>query len=131
MEEIKVLLVDDEKEFVVTLAERLRLRGFDAIPVSCVEDAFAFIRSDGSPDVVLLDLKMPDMDGMDVLTNLNLFDPTIEVIMLTGHGSIPHTEEGNIFDFIMKPVDIAELVLKIRQAAVKSRAKRKAAGEAR
>ncbi|MBU0729821.1 MAG: response regulator [Proteobacteria bacterium] len=124
MEAIRVLLVDDEKEFVVTLAERLRLRGFDTTPVVCAEDVFALIRSEGSPDVVLLDLKMPDMDGMDVLANIKLFDPSIEVIMLTGHGGDPEgvgAKKGGAFEYIMKPIDIAELMVKINQAAAQRR----------
>jgi DNA-binding NtrC family response regulator len=119
-----VLLVDDEEEFVVTLAEHLCLRGFDAHHTVCAEDAFALIRSQGTPDVVVLDLKMPDMDGMEVLARIKSFDPTIEVIMLTGHGADPNSigaRKGVVFDYIMKPADIAELMAKISQAADKRR----------
>ncbi len=125
MQKTKVLVVDDEPEFASTLAERLKLRGFDATAVTCGEDALTSLHSD-TPDVVLLDLKMPDMSGIDILSEIKDYDPSVEVIILTGHGSATDRDvgmKGGAFDYIMKPVDISELVSKIEQAQKKRSAR--------
>lgn len=124
MTKTKVLIVDDEKEFANTLGERLRIRGFETNAVYCTEDALALIHARKIPDVILLDLKMPRMDGMETLREIKAYDESIQVIMLTGHGAgIPLTgiDRGKhgAFDCMMKPVDITELVSKIKQAAEK------------
>ncbi len=119
MAEIKVLIVDDEVEFAAALAERLELRGYLPGTVSCGKDALAVIEEAPFPDVVLLDLKMPDMSGFDVLVAVKEKDPSIEVIMLTGHGVASvgaDSKAKGAFDFIMKPVDFKELEEKIKQA---------------
>ncbi len=125
MTEVKVLIVDDEKEFASTLAERLILRGFAASAVHCAEDALALIHAGDIPEVILLDLKMPLMDGMEALAAIKEYDPAIEVIILTGHGSGGavgvDAKKGAAFDCIMKPVDIKELTQKINLAAAKRR----------
>ncbi len=120
MREARVLIVDDEVEFAATLAERLRLRGFDALAVSGADEAMARIHADFGPDVVVLDLKMPDVDGLAALSLLKQEDATVEVILLTGHGSTTAAIEGmqrGLFDYLVKPVDIGELIEKIREAA--------------
>jgi DNA-binding NtrC family response regulator len=114
----KVLLIDDEVEFGSALAERLRLRDYDARAFSQAKDALDIIQSD-PPHVVLLDFRMPGMDGIEVLKIIKQMNPSIEVIMLTGHGDTRSIEEGmksGAFEYIMKPVDIGELILKINQA---------------
>jgi DNA-binding NtrC family response regulator len=117
---IKILIIDDEMEFGSTLAERLELRGFTAKAVSCAEEAIAVLSSQWQPQVVLLDLMMPGIDGLATLDLIKRHDPRIQVIILTGHGS---TESGiigmqrGLFDYLMKPVDIGELVSKIREAS--------------
>lgn len=124
MKGIKVLVVDDEKEFAATLAERLELRGFKTFVAHCGEDAMTIVYG-GIPDVVLLDLKMPDMNGLEVLEEIKRHAPEVAVIMLTGHGSTASGIEGmkrGAFDYIMKPVDITELVDKINQANNKRQA---------
>lgn len=124
MREARVLIVDDEVEFAATLAERLRLRGFDALAVSGADEAMARIHGGFGPDVVVLDLKMPDVDGLAALSLLKQEDPTLEVILLTGHGSTTAAIEGmqrGLFDYLVKPVDIGELIGKIREAAVQRR----------
>ncbi|MDH5768773.1 MAG: response regulator [Nitrospirota bacterium] len=121
MTDIKVLLVDDEVEFASALSERLRLRSYEAKAIYRAEDAIPFVKSD-KPDVVLLDLKMPGMDGIEILEAIKQFDPTIEVIILTGHGDTESADKGiktGAFDYIMKPVDIGELITKIEQAKKK------------
>jgi DNA-binding NtrC family response regulator len=124
MTKVKVLVVDDEIEFASTLAERLNIRGFETTACFCTEDALALIHAKDIPDVVLLDLKMPRMDGMETLAEIKKYNSTIEVIMLTGHGGgIPligaAREKHSPFDCIIKPADINELTTKINQAMAK------------
>jgi DNA-binding NtrC family response regulator len=119
---VKVLLVDDEVEFVSALAERLRLRDYDARAVSQAEEALDIVRSD-PPDVVLLDFKMPGMDGIEILKLIKSMHPSVEVIMVTGHGDTQSREEvmnSGAFEYIMKPIDIGELILKIDRSKKKS-----------
>jgi len=114
----KVLIVDDEVEFASTLAERLALRNYDVKAVYNAEDAITTAQSD-PPDVVLLDLRMPGIGGLEVLKTLKKFDPTIEVILVTGQPETEGADEGiptGLFDYIMKPVDMGELIVKINNA---------------
>ena len=123
MENIKLLIVDDEEEFAATLAERLELRGFSSKSASCGNNALEVLASNFSPDVVLLDLKMPDISGFEVLIEIKAKYPSIEVIMLTGHGAATggkDSKERGAFDYIMKPVDINELASKIKAAYLKN-----------
>jgi DNA-binding NtrC family response regulator len=118
---IKVLVVDNEVEFASTLVERLRLRNIVAKGVFSGEDALSMI-TDCSPDVIILDLQMPDMSGLNVLSKVKDLDPTIEVILLTGHGSFEAGITGmelGAFDYIIKPVDLTLLMEKIAEAYTK------------
>ncbi len=122
MSQTKVLVVDDEVEFASALAERLNLRNYDTKTASNALEALSSIHKD-RPDVVLLDLRIPGMDGIEILRTIKQHDPTIEVIMLTGHGDKESVEEGmkgGIFEYIMKPIDIGELTAKIDKANKKS-----------
>ncbi len=122
MREVRVLIVDDEGDFALTLAERLRLRGFDAVAVGGADEALARIHAGFDPEVALLDLKMPGVDGLATLSLLKELDPRLEVILLTGHGSTTAAIEGmqrGLFDYLVKPVDIGALVERIRDAAAK------------
>jgi DNA-binding NtrC family response regulator len=124
MDKVKILIIDDEMDFASTLAERLELRDFDSKAVASAEDALAVFRNDWRPAVVVLDLKMPGMDGLATLGLLKRQDSAIEVIMLTGHGSTVSGIEGmkgGLFDYLMKPIDIDELVGKINDAVKKRR----------
>ena len=115
----RILIVDDELDFGATLAERLELRGFPAKAVGGAQEAVAALAADWRPDVVLLDLMMPGVDGLATLDLIKQHDAKIQVIILTGHGS---TESGiigmqrGLFDYIMKPVDIGELIARINEA---------------
>ena len=109
---LRVLIVDDETELVSALKERLILRGFEAEGVTSGSDALAFLE-DHECDVVLLDVKMPGLGGLEVIRRIKSLRPKLEVILLTGHGSVRSVEEGmalGAFDYLMKPVKIAELV---------------------
>jgi DNA-binding response OmpR family regulator len=118
MKDWKVLLVDDEKEFVVTLAERLGMRGIRTETVFEGEGALKKLET-YEPDVMVLDLMMPGMSGLTVLEKAKKLYPKIEVILLTGIGS---TSEGltgmrlGAFDYLMKPLQIDELIQKIGSA---------------
>jgi len=126
MPQTKILLVDDEVEFASALAERLQLRSYDVKIAHNALEALAVIHTQ-VPDVIILDLKIPGMDGIETLKTIKKIDPTIEVIMLTGHGDVQSVAEGmksGVFEYIMKPVDIGELTVKIDNA-MKKRTKEK------
>ena len=115
MSQTKILLVDDEVEFASALAERLQMRGYDVKTASNGLEAMALFHN-SPPDVVILDLRIPGMDGLEILKNIKIFDPTIEVLILTGHGDVESVAEGmknGAFEYIMKPIDIDELTSKI------------------
>jgi len=107
----KVLLVDDEQEFVQTLSDRLNTRNYGSYPVFDGEQAMELLESE-TPDVMVLDLKMPGMQGVDVLRQTKKAKPEIEVIILTGHGSEEDRKvclDLGAYAYLQKPVDIAEL----------------------
>ncbi|NOX32955.1 MAG: response regulator [Deltaproteobacteria bacterium] len=114
----KVLLVDDEQEFVKTLSERLTLRDMGSAVVHDGESALRLIEQD-EPDVMVLDLKMPGQSGIDVLKKVKQTHPLIEVIILTGHGSDEDRKqcmELGAFDYLHKPTDITKLSQVIKKA---------------
>lgn len=124
-QKMKVLVVDNETEFASTLAERLRLRKIEAQSVYSGEEGLAAVVR-FLPDVMILDLRMPDMSGLDVLSQVKAIDPTIEVILLTGHGSFEAGITGmelGAFDYIIKPVDLIQLMEKISEAYKKKMGK--------
>jgi len=121
MEDWKVLLVDDEEDFVSTLAERLSLRGVQVDVAYDGEEGLKRVNLD-PPKVVVLDLMMPGMSGLTVLAKLKVSHPEIEVILLTGMGGTKEGIEGmrqGAFDFLTKPLDIDTLLQKIGDAMKK------------
>jgi DNA-binding response OmpR family regulator len=117
----KVLLVDDEEEFVSTLAERLEIRGFVAEVATSGDMALSVVK-DKNFDIVVLDLMMPGLGGIEVMERIKSMHPDMPVILLTGHGSAKEGMEGlemGAFDYLMKPLDIDELILKIGEASPK------------
>ena len=121
MEEVSLLVVDDEVEFLDTLVKRMQKRITNVSGVSSGEEALAFL--EGNPvDVVVLDVKMPGMDGIDALREIKKLHPLVEVVMLTGHASTEVAIEGmelGAFDYLMKPVSIDDLLYKIQDASKK------------
>jgi DNA-binding NtrC family response regulator len=115
---IKVLLVDDEMDFANTLAQRLKMRNLNVGTAYDGEEALTRLKED-EPDVVVLDLRMPGMHGMEVLQKMRKVYPDIQVIVLTGHGTDKDEEEVKRlggFGFLNKPVDIDILEQKIKSA---------------
>ena len=113
MSRTKVLIVDDEEEFAAPLAERLQLRQYDASAVFTAEQAFSAI-SDDPPDVVLLDLRMPGMDGLMALKTIKNIHPKIEVIIVTGLATVENRAEAlksGAFNYVTKPIEIDELIV--------------------
>ena len=118
MKEIKVLLVDDEEEFVQTLAERIEMREIGSDVALNGEEALKKVDAN-APDVMVLDLKMPGIDGMEVLRQTRKAYPNVQIIMLTGHGSKKDEKEARrlgAFEYLQKPVPIDVLVKKIKLA---------------
>jgi len=125
-EQIKLLFVDDEKGFVDVLTNRLAKRNIDVTKAySGLEGIQALRRSDF--DVAVLDLKMEDIDGIEVLKIFKKMYPPMEVIMLTGHGSEKAAREGiefGAFDYLTKPCELEALLQKIQEAVRKKRSQR-------
>ncbi|MBC2715857.1 MAG: response regulator [Desulfobacteraceae bacterium] len=118
---IRLLLVDDEEGYVNVLANRLAKRRFDVTKAYSGRDALKAVRGQDF-DVAILDLKMEDMDGIEVLKIFNQMGLDMEVIMLTGHGSQEAAREGlriGAFDYLTKPCELHELIKKIHEACDK------------
>ncbi len=120
--EIKVLVVDDEIDFLETIVKRLEKKGLHTVGVTSGEDALIKIQ-EKYYDVILLDIKMPGgMDGLDALKEIKSKQPLAEVILLTGHGTVESSVEGmrlGAFDYVLKPAKFEELCEKIAQAYMK------------
>lgn len=118
MKKMKVLLVDDEIEFVNTLSNRLGMRNIKTDVVYDGQQALDYV-AEREPDVIVLDLEMPKMHGMDVLRQLSKTNPKIQVVILTAFGTQEREDEAKnlkAFDFINKPVDVETLADRIRGA---------------
>ena len=119
-----VMLVDDEVPFVETTTKRLEKRNLKIIKAFSGEEALETLKTHRNTDVVILDVKMPGMDGLETLTELKKQYPLIEVVMLTGHATVESAIEGmklGAYDYLMKPCEIEELVLKVEEATKKKR----------
>ncbi len=114
----RILLVDDEDQFRTSLAKRLAARGYDVIDVDNGEDAMRALRHQ-NPEVVVLDQKMPDMSGIETLRELKNINPDVQVIMLTGHGSVESarlTGKHDVYAYMQKPTPVEDLIEKIEDA---------------
>ena len=123
MDAFKILFVDDEIDFLETLMKRMKKRGVGVSGVGSGENALKFL-DDKPADVVVLDVKMPGMDGIEVLKIFKKAYPEMAVIMLTGHGSEKAAKEGiefGAFDYLTKPCELEDLIEKIHEAIAKGR----------
>jgi DNA-binding NtrC family response regulator len=119
-----VLLVDDEVEFVETFSERLVLRNLEISKAFSGEEALQVLDENKNIEVVILDVKMPGMDGIETLGEIKKKFPLLEVIMLSGHADVESAIDGmkqGAFDYLMKPVDMEQIITKVTEAAIKKR----------
>ncbi len=119
-----VLLVDDEAAFVDVLSRRLTMRGFEVIQATSGVEALELLDSVPNIEVAVLDLKMPGLDGLATLDRIKQAHPLVEVLILTGHGTVTSSVEclkAGAYDFLMKPVDMEILVGVIESAASQNR----------
>jgi DNA-binding NtrC family response regulator len=119
-----VLLVDDEIPFVEAMARRLKKRDVNIATSFSGSEALDVLREDSSIEVVILDVKMPGMDGIETLGEIRKKFPLQEVIMLTGHATVETGIEGmklGAFDYLMKPCDMDILMGKVKEASAKKR----------
>jgi len=134
MKKIKLLLVDDERAFLETITKRLEKRDLEVSTVYGGKEALAEIEKNNTIEVVVLDVKMPEMDGIQTLLELKRKAPLVEVIMLTGHATVETAIDGmklGAFDYLMKPCDIEILIGKVKGAAAKKREHEEKITEAR
>jgi len=115
---LNILFVDDEQDFLATLLKRIKKRGINALGAGSGQEALLRLQEQ-SFDAVVLDVKMPGMDGIETLRQIKKQRPLVEVIMLTGHADVEVAVTGmelGAFDYLMKPMDIDELMYKLEDA---------------
>ncbi len=119
-----IMLVDDEVPFVETMTKRLSKRELHVITAYSGHEALEKLEKNRNLDVVILDVKMPGMDGNETLVEIKQSHPLVEVVMLTGHATVESAIEGMksaAFDYLLKPCDIKELMQKVEEATKKKR----------
>lgn len=120
----KVLLVDDEREFVVILTQRLTKRNYSVTFALSGKDALAHLEEDKEIEVVILDAKMPVLDGIETLKQIRKKWPLVEVIMLTRHSTLDYAINAikiGAYDYLLKPIEMEQLTSKIEKAAGRKR----------
>ena len=120
----KILLVDDEHKFVAILTQRLTQRNYSVAFAHSGKDALAQLEDAKDIDVVILDVKMPGLDGIETLKRIKEKWPLIEVIMLTGHSTLDSAIDAikiDANDYLLKPVEMEQLVSKIKKAVCRKR----------
>jgi len=123
-----VLLVDDDIQFVESMARRLQRRELTVETAFSGEEALERLDSNKDIDVVIMDVSMPGMGGITALSKIRQQFPSVEVIMLSGHGMVEDAMQGiklGAFDYLLKPCDMPELVSRVRQARINTEIKRK------
>ncbi len=123
MREFNVLVVDDEEEFRDLTVKRLEKRGLKVLGAERGKKALEVLEHSHT-DVVLLDVKMPGMDGIETLRQIRIMKPLVEVVLLTGHASVDSGIEGmklGAFDYLMKPIELEPLLEKLADANEKRR----------
>ena len=129
-----IMLVDDEVAFVDATAKRLNQRNIETLLTYSGEECLEALKAHQNIDVIVLDVKMPGMDGIETLQEIKISYPLIEVIMLTGHATVDSAIDGmklGAYDFLKKPCDIEELVKKVKEATRKKRVQEKKIEEAK
>jgi DNA-binding NtrC family response regulator len=114
----KILIVDDEERFRTTMCKLLTVRGLEASAIGEGKEALKELR-EKSYDVIILDVRMPEMSGIQVMAELRKLDPFIEVIIMTGYASVDTAKkimELGAYDYLLKPYNIDELMEKIEAA---------------
>lgn len=114
-----ILLVDDEQGFVDAMAKRLGKRGYEVVTAFTGQEGIDVLAANNSIDVVILDVKMPGMDGIETLKVIKGAHPLVEVIMLTGHATVENAIDGmksGAFDYLMKPCEMDDLLSKVGEA---------------
>lgn len=122
MSTAKILLIDDEASFLEVLSKRLETRNLTIATALSGEAGLKILAKDHAVDVVILDVKMPGLDGIETLQMIKKNFPLVEVVMLTGHATVETAIEGmklGAFDYLMKPCDIDLLVQKVQEAKEK------------
>ena len=118
----KVMIVDDEASFVQTIMKRLTKRDLQVVAAYSGAKAIEILASDKDIDIVILDVNMPDMDGIETLTKIKESHPLVEVIMLTGHSTVESAVEGmrlGAYDYLTKPCDMEVFIKTLASAAAK------------
>jgi DNA-binding NtrC family response regulator len=124
MASFNILLIDDEKPFVETLAKRLKKRGYQVSVAFSGHEGLAMIEQDESLDAAVVDVKMPGMDGIETVRKIKETRPLLEVVMLTGHATVASSVQSmrlGACDYLMKPYDLEDLVVKLNKAAKRKR----------
>lgn len=119
MSEMKIMLVDDEERFLETTRKLIEKKGVGITTAASGVEALEKLRTERDVHVVILDVKMPGMDGIETLKEIKRLFPLVEVIMLTGHGTVESAVEGlksGATDYLTKPTDIPELISKAEEA---------------
>jgi DNA-binding NtrC family response regulator len=119
-----VLLVDDEVEFVETFSERLEMRGLETSKAFSGKEALNVLKKNKNVEVVILDVNMPEMDGVQTLAAIKKKFPLVEVIMLSGQATVESAIEGmkrGAFDYLMKPCEMDQIIAKVSEAAARKR----------
>ena len=119
-----IMIVDDEVPFVETVVKRLGKRNIETLAAFSAEEGLEKLKTHQNLEAIVLDIKMPGMDGIAALKEIKRLVPLVEVIMLTGHATIESAIEAmklGASDFLMKPCDIEELILKVEEAIKKKR----------
>ena len=120
-----IVLVDDESEFIETMSKRLQKRELKVLTANSGEEAMEVVHKNPKLEVMILDVKMPGMDGIETLREIKRIQPLAEVILLTGHASVETSIEGmkqGAFDYLLKPMKFEELLMKMAQAFEKKSA---------
>ncbi|MCG6551778.1 MAG: response regulator [Candidatus Magnetominusculus sp. LBB02] len=120
MPPVKLLIIDDEEDYASALVERLNLRRFDAAAVYNAKDALAAVETH-RPGVILLDLFMPGMEAKDMIKTLKDAIPDVEIIIVSGHADPALDIIKSAFDYIIKPIEINDLIEKVNMAVSKQK----------